>query len=55
MDKRIVAGLLISGAIIVAATMMIYFSPTQACIREWKAKGMDDDGARYTCLPHPSN
>ena len=42
-------GLLIGGAIIIAAAMWIYFSPTQMCIRAEVDRGIDRDVATIDC------
>lgn len=49
----IVGASIIAVAVIVAALVTVYFSPTNECIREWKRRGADDDGARFQCFPHP--
>jgi hypothetical protein len=50
MDKKVFAVLIIGGAMLAATALIIYFSPTQSCVRESKARGMDDQSAQYSCL-----
>jgi hypothetical protein len=50
MDKKAFAVLIIGGALLAATVAVIYLSPTQSCVRESKAMGMDDQGAQYSCL-----
>ena len=50
MNKNVIVGAaIIAGALLFAAAAVIYFSPTQSCIRERLRVGADPDAARFMC------